>query len=203
VPKLSSRFDEAVAYAREAHADQTRKSAGIPYVSHLLAVAAIALEHGATEDEAIAALLHDTAEDAGGRARLADVRARFGDAVAEIVAGCSDCMEVPKPPWRDRKLAYIEHAETAPPSVLLVSACDKLHNARSTVVELRYEGLSVWGRFKGGKEGTVWYYRRLLEIFRRRELDSRLIAELELAVEELEHFAQSPAAMTGASSSDG
>jgi len=137
---LTQRFSQALVYAADAHQDQTRKGTTVPYVAHVLAVAALALENGATEDEAIAALLHDTAEDCGGEPRLRDVRERFGSTVADIVWGCSDTMETPKPPWRERKEAYLHRLDAESPSVLLVSACDKLHNVRSILVSVRNDG---------------------------------------------------------------
>lgn len=166
---LSHRFEQAFAYANSIHGAQRRKIRNDPYVGHLLGVAAIVLEYGGTEDEAIAALLHDSVEDQGGAARLADVRARFGPAVAEIVAACSDCMEAgdgPKPPWRARKEQYIAHArETKNTSIRLVSASDKLHNARAILADFRERKDAVWKSFTGGKEQTLWYYRSLADIF--------------------------------------
>ncbi len=137
---LSPRFESALSYAAVIHAHQQRKGTGIPYLAHLLAVTSIALEHGATEDEAIAALLHDAGEDAGGRGRIEDIRQRFGDAVADIVQGCTDTEVTPKPPWRKRKEDYIAHLADASPSTLLVSAADKLHNARAILSDLRVHG---------------------------------------------------------------
>jgi (p)ppGpp synthase/HD superfamily hydrolase len=162
---LSSRFEEAFVYAAKAHAGQHRKGSGTPYVAHLIGTAAIALEHGAAEDEAIAALLHDAAEDAGGVARLEDIRGRFGDAVADIVAGCTDSYETPKPPWRERKEKYLAHLPSAPASVRLVSASDKLYNALSILADYQRIGDKLWERFRGGKEGTLWYYRSLADIY--------------------------------------
>ena len=133
-------FEAALVYAARLHRDQTRKGSGIPYVNHLLAVAAIVGENGGTEEEVVAALLHDAPEDHGGRARLEEIRERFGDEVAEIVAGCTDTYEDPKPAWRPRKEAYVAHVRTAPASVRLVSAADKLHNARSILADLRVSG---------------------------------------------------------------
>src|SRR5688572_28956686 len=124
---LTARFREALVYACELHADQKRKGSDTPYVAHLLAVASLALEHGASEDVAIAALLHDAVEDQGGRPTAEEIGRRFGDAVKAIVDACSDTDVQPKPPWRARKERYIAHVEHAPRSVLLVSACDKLH----------------------------------------------------------------------------
>jgi (p)ppGpp synthase/HD superfamily hydrolase len=182
---LTSRFSQALVYAADAHKDQTRKGTNVPYVAHVLAVAALALENGATEDEAIAALLHDTAEDCGGEARLRDVRERFGATVADIVWGCSDTMETPKPPWRERKEAYLHRLDAESPSVLLVSACDKLHNVRSLLVSIRNDGEAAWARFKGGKAGTLWYYRAALATLKRLGVSPRLAHELEISLEEL------------------
>ncbi|MBM3892338.1 MAG: HD domain-containing protein [Verrucomicrobia bacterium] len=167
---LTKRFDEALVYASRLHAEQTRKCSETPYLAHLLAVASLALERGANEDEAIAALLHDAGEDQGGRPRLEDIRRRFGDAVAAIVEGCSDALPErgeQKPPWRPRKEAYIAHLPHATPSVRLVSACDKLHNARCLLADLRRDGAAVWPRFNGGRDGSLWYYRELAKTFRR------------------------------------
>jgi GTP pyrophosphokinase len=182
---LSARFEEALILATRLHAGQFRKGTAIPYIAHLLGVAGIVLELGASEDEAIAALLHDAAEDRGGKAVLEDIRARFGDAVAEIVAGCTDAWTEPKPEWRPRKEAYIADLPRASASVLLVSAADKLHNARSILRDYRALGEAVWERFTGGREGTLWYYRSLVEIFRATG-PSALAEELERVVLEIE-----------------
>jgi len=157
------RFEEALLYAARLHRDQTRKGIEVPYVTHLLAVAAIVGENGGTEDEVVAALLHDAPEDRGGKDRLEDIRARFGDEVAEIVDGCTDTYEDPKPEWRPRKEAYVAHVAEASLSVRLVSAADKLHNARSILTDLRALSDKLWDRFTGGKEGTLWYYRALVD----------------------------------------
>ena len=137
---LSPRLHEALSYAATLHADQQRKASGEPYLAHLLAVAALVMEYGGNEEETIAALLHDAVEDQGGMATLAEIRRRFGPAVAEIVEGCSDTAVAPKPPWRQRKEAYIARLRTRPASVRLVSAADKLHNARSILREYRRQG---------------------------------------------------------------
>lgn len=184
----STRFSEALQLACELHAEQKRKGTEVPYVAHLLAVTAIALEHGATEDEAIAAVLHDAIEDQGGRTIGAEIERRFGRTVHDIVDGCTDADVVPKPPWRARKEAYIAHLADAMPSVLLVSASDKLHNARSILADLRELGDELWERFTGGKDGTLWYYRSLVEAFRARARP-RLVAELDRVVSEIERLA--------------
>ncbi len=182
---LSDRFSDALRFACELHATQTRKGTDIPYVAHLLAVASIALEHGASEDEAIAALLHDAVEDQGGRKTGDQIRRRFGDHVADVVDACSDTDIQPKPPWRARKEAYIAHLEQAPRSVLLVSASDKLHNARSILIDVRSHGDDLWSRFSGGKDGTLWYYRTLAASFLRL-LPGALAEELDRVVSDLE-----------------
>jgi (p)ppGpp synthase/HD superfamily hydrolase len=185
---LSHRFDQALNYAVLIHAGQKRKCTGIPYIAHLLGVVSIALEHSATEDEAIGALLHDAGEDAGGDGRIDDIRHRFGDAVADIVQGCTDTVVVPKPPWRKRKEDYIAHVPTASASVRLVSASDKLHNARAILRDYRRLGDELWSRFNGGKDGTLWYYRSLITAFRQAGT-SELIDELERVVTEIEQLA--------------
>ena len=132
-PILSRKFDEALAFAMDLHRKQVRKGTGVPYVSHLLSVAALVLEHGGTEEQAIAALLHDAVEDQGGKPTAIAIRARFGDTVADIVDGCTDTDVWPKPPWRPRKEAYVARVRLEPAHVRLVSAADKLHNALSLI----------------------------------------------------------------------
>ncbi len=185
---LSGRFREALVYACELHDEQRRKGSDVPYVAHLLAAASIALEHGASEDEAIAALLHDAVEDQGGRTTGEEIRRRFGDAVAAIVYGCTDAEVSPKPPWRERKERYVAHLADAPGSVLLVSASDKLHNARSILADYRHQGDALWNRFTGGRDGTLWYYRALVRAFQAR-LPGPLSEELERVVSEIERLA--------------
>jgi hypothetical protein len=182
---LTPRFESALHYACLLHNGQVRKGTSVPYIAHLLAVASLALEFGADEDEAIAALLHDVVEDAGGKPRLVDVRVRFGERVAEIVAGCTDADTTPKPPWRGRKEAYIAHLAEASPSARLVSCCDKLHNARSILSDQRALGDGVWDKFAGGKTGTLWYYVTLLGEFRRLGVPERLVDELDRTVTEM------------------
>jgi GTP pyrophosphokinase len=184
---LSSRFDQALQYAAAIHREQIRKGTEIPYLAHLLGVASIALEYGANEDEAIGALLHDAAEDAGGLPRIDDIRRRFGAAVAAIVEGCTDSVVVPKPPWRKRKEDYIAHLPSASPSVRLVSASDKLHNARAILSDHRRHGEALWSRFTGGREGTLWYYRALADAFASAE-QSALVEELRRVVSEIERL---------------
>jgi (p)ppGpp synthase/HD superfamily hydrolase len=182
-----TRFESALLYAHQVHHGQRRKGTGIPYVAHILAVTAIAMEYGASEDEAIGALLHDAAEDGGGEARLAEIRARFGDAVGDIVFGCSDSLvEHPedKLPWRERKENYLAHVAAASDSVCLVSAADKLHNVRSIIRDLRDHGDDVWDRFQGQRDGTLWYYEAVAHALLLRSR-SPLTRDLQRAVEEL------------------
>ena len=162
---VGERFVDAVRMATRLHAHQSRKGSAIPYLSHLLAVAGLVLEHGGDEDQAIAALLHDGPEDQGGEATLAEIGERFGPRVEAIVFACSDTLESPKPPWQARKEAYIAHLIALAPEegadVWLVSLADKVHNARTIVSDLREQGPVSLDRFTGGRVGTVWYYRTL------------------------------------------
>jgi (p)ppGpp synthase/HD superfamily hydrolase len=183
--KLGPRFLRAFRFAAEKHAGQTRKASSIPYIAHLMGVASLVLEFGGDEDMAIAALLHDVVEDCGGVPMLKEVRKRFGRRVAKIVDGCTDSDTEPKPSWRERKETYIQHLRSADAETRLVSGADKLNNVRSILSDYREVGESIWSRFSGGREGTLWYYRTLLEEFLRSKPD-RLIRELELAVQELE-----------------
>lgn len=162
---LTDRFDEALSYASRLHREQRRKGTTIPYVAHLLAVASIAMENGADEDQAIAALLHDAVEDQGGAPRLLDIRERFGDRVAEIVDHCTDADVEPKPAWRPRKEAYIASLAHKPVASLQVSLADKTHNAGAIVADLGVHAEALWSRFTGGCEGTLWYYDALAQAF--------------------------------------
>lgn len=190
---LGPRFEEAFRLALRLHQRQRRKGTEVPYISHLMAVAAIALENGANEDQAIAALLHDGPEDQGGETVLREIEQRFGPEVARIVLGCSDAIGEPKPAWRPRKEAYLTHLLMAPDDVRLVSAADKLHNARSILLDYRRDGDATWGRFAGGKEGSIWYYRALADIFLQLG-PQRIAQELDLVVREIERLAQEPGA---------
>ena len=186
---LSQRFEDALVYAARLHAKQIRKGTTIPYVSHLLSVASIVLEHGGNEVEAIAALLHDAIEDQGGAETREEIRRRFGDAVVSIVDGCTDAEVIPKPPWKERKEQYIARLSHASPSILLVSAADKLHNARAILGDYRALGENLWDRFNGGKEGTLWYYKSLVDAFKQAAAGTALgllIEELERVVGEIE-----------------
>jgi (p)ppGpp synthase/HD superfamily hydrolase len=183
---LGDRFEDALTYAAHLHRSQTRKASGVPYVSHLLAVASLVIENGGDEDEAIAALLHDAVEDQGGRPRLEEIRGRYGDRIAAIVEGCSDTDQTPKPPWRLRKEAYLAHlADPATSeSVLRVTAADKLHNARSVLADRGALGDLVWDRFNAGRDEQLWYYRAVVEVLRTR-FPGRLTDELADVVQRL------------------
>jgi (p)ppGpp synthase/HD superfamily hydrolase len=178
----------AFAFAAEKHAGQARKASTIPYTAHLMGVASLVLEAGGDEDLAIAALLHDVVEDCGGERMLKEVRRRFGNRVARIVDGCTDAYLIPKPPWKERKDYYLAHLKKADADTRLVSAADKLNNVRSILSDYREVGEFVWARFNGGREGTLWYYRSLLDEFLR-EKRNRITRDFELAVNELESMA--------------
>jgi len=181
--KLGPRFLRAFQFAADKHAGQTRKASTIPYIAHLMGVASLVLEAGGDEDLAIAALLHDVVEDCGGAPMLNEVRRRFGRRVASVVEGCTDSDSYPKPPWRERKEGYIRRLRSADADTRLVSAADK--HVRSIRTDYREIGQSVWARFQGGRDGTLWYYRALCEQFLRRK-PNRLTREFALAVRELE-----------------
>ena len=182
--KLGPRFQQAFLFAADKHSGQTRKASKIPYIAHLMGVGSLVLEFGGDEDMAIAALLHDVVEDCGGVPMLNEVRRKFGSRVAKMVDGCTDSFTAAKPSWRERKETYIRHLKKADAETRLVSAADKLNNVRSILADYREVGESIWARFNGGREGTLWYYRSLLGEFLRKP--NRLIGELELAVRELE-----------------
>ena len=191
---LSLRFDDALLYACEHHRDQVRKGSGIPYVSHLLSVAALVLEMQGTEDEAIGALLHDVIEDGGGERARVQIRERFGLDVEAIVLANTDTTVEPKPPWHLRKEAYIAGIPGKHPAALRVSLADKLHNARSILLDLRTHGDDLWARFSSGEGASVrWYYRSLVEEFeaRREVLGERAepaLDELRRTVDEIDRI---------------
>ena len=185
---LGPRYAEAVAYASTLHATQTRKTTTIPYISHLLGVSSLVLEAGGDEDLAIAALLHDGPEDQGGLATLDEIRTKFGVRVAHIVEGCTDSFsEDPenKAPWKERKIAYLEHLEEADVDTLTVSLADKLHNARAIVTDLMIHGDRTWERFNGKKDGTLWYYQSILAIAKKSNAPRFLQVNLEDAVQDM------------------
>ncbi len=184
---LTERFEQALVFAAQLHRHQVRKGSGVPYISHLLAVCELTLEYGGDEDEAIAALLHDAIEDQGGATARAEILHRYGPRVTEIVEGLTDTDQSPKPAWRKRKEAYIQRITHASPSIRLVSACDKLHNARSLVMDYRIYGEDLWNRFTGGREGTLWYYRAMVNALSAPG-PSEVVAELDRTVSELERM---------------
>jgi GTP pyrophosphokinase len=184
-PLLSYRYKRALEFAFQLHRTQLRKGTPIPYFSHLMAVSSLVMEYGGDEDEAIAGLLHDAVEDQGGPATLVKINRRFGSRVAEIVSGCSDTDQKPKPPWHERKQAYLAHLETASPSILLVSCADKYHNASKILAEFHQVGMPVFDRFNAGPDDSLQYYRRLAKIFLLRG-NPALAAELERVVAELD-----------------
>ena len=186
--RLSGRFEEALAWAAELHRDQRRKGSDIPYVSHLLAVAALVIEHADDEDQAIAALLHDAIEDQGGLETRDEILRRFGEGVTGIVEGCTDSHADPKPPWKERKEAYIAGIGRKSASIRLVSSADKLHNARCILSDYRALGDEVWQRFQAGKEDTLWYYREVTTALLRSGR-TPLVDELERVVGEIERLA--------------
>ena len=183
---LSPDFVEALTQAGHLHRKQTRKGTEIPYLSHIMAVATIVLEHGGSEEEAIAALLHDAVEDQGGQPVLDWIRRRFGTTVADIVEGCTDAYAEPKPEWQKRKVAYIAHLRDpkTSASTRLVSAADKLHNASAILYDYRRLGDDLWKRFTGGRECTLWYYAAVVEALRTGG-DTDLLRELDEVVTRL------------------
>ncbi|MGA7623217.1 MAG: HD domain-containing protein [Candidatus Acidiferrales bacterium] len=189
-PPLSARFQRALVYAARIHSRQSRKGTTRPYMGHLLGVTSIVLTQGGDEDEAIAALLHDAVEDQGGKPRLRDIQREFGARVARIVEGCTDSDSTPKPPWLTRKKSYLQHLLIADSSVRLVSAADKVYNARETLADFRSHRDTLWKRFKGGKRGTLWYYREVAKVLRRRG-PQELGAELDRIVKELTRISKS------------
>jgi (p)ppGpp synthase/HD superfamily hydrolase len=185
-PRLTPAFVRAVEYAMEKHGKQTRKGSDIPYLGHLLSVAGLVIDADGSQTQAIAALLHDAAEDQGGEATLVEIREKFGTEVEEIVRDCSDTFQTPKPPWRQRKENYIRHLPDASDEVLLVSLADKLHNARALLRDFRDVGGELWERFnvKDPRE-HLWYYQELLKVYRDRGSHKGMVEELSDAINAL------------------
>lgn len=175
--QLTTRFEEALVYATQLHSQQKRKITGVPYISHLLSVAALVLEDGGSEDEAIAALLHDAIEDQGGVATGEAIRQKFGDQVADIVEGCSESNIEPKPPWQERKQKYIQQLRRCSPEVLRIALADKLHNARCNLSEWYRYGDKAWSQQQ--RQRTLWLYRSVIEIAKSARVSSFLVRELE------------------------
>jgi len=189
-PIYSERFTKAFAYAARLHARQTRKGTNKPYIGHLMSVASIVIAYSGDEEMAIAALLHDVVEDAGGEKRLREIRNKFGKRVARIVDGCTDTYEDPKPPWLQRKKDYIARVAGEAEDTRKVSAADKLSNVRDILEDVRAGGVKAFERFTGKKEGTLWYYRTLVQVFREAGTNP-LVEELDRVVTELEKAANS------------
>ncbi len=175
--ELTDRFSSAVALALHLHRNQDRKLSGTPFAAHLLRVAGTVLEHGADEDTAIAAVLHDAIEDQGGPQARELIRNEFGQQVANLVDECSDTDETPKPPWRERKERYLAHLGSASPSAQMISGADKLDNVRSLLVSYRQSGETIWEHFRGGRDGTLWYFRSVCSILQEAGCTS-LVGEL-------------------------
>lgn len=186
---LSIRFVEALVYALGLHRRQKRKLLDVPYATHLMSVASIALEYGASEDEAIAALLHDAVEDQGGESTYRTIHRRFGVTIADIVHECTDSYGEPKPPWRERKEAYLRRLAQASSSARLVKAADTLDNCRSLTHAYRRRGESVWNHFRGGRDGTLWYFRQTVETLKSFP-PHPLVEELDRTVAQLAHLVQ-------------
>jgi len=184
-PALSTAF----AFSHRVHADQYRKGVRAPYITHPMAVASIVGEHGGSEEEVIAALLHDCVEDGDGLRTLDEIRTEFGQDVADIVWGCTDAHEQPKPPWRARKETFIAELRTASSSVKQVVAADKIHNARSLHALLLARGADVWDDFAGKREGTLWYYRAISDSLAT-NWESSLLSVLEQEVDRLNQAAE-------------
>jgi hypothetical protein len=178
---LSKLYDQALVYASELHRNQVRKGSGIPYIAHLLSVSSRVLSAGGTEVQAIAGLLHDAAEDQGGKPTLDRIKKKFGIEVAQIVSDCTDSWTDEKSEWRPRKEAYLAILPNKAPTSLLVSLADKVDNAEAILNDYRSIGEALWDRFRGKREGTIWYYRELSTIFNE-ALPGRLARELSLAV---------------------
>jgi (p)ppGpp synthase/HD superfamily hydrolase len=190
---LTWRFDTALQFASGLHHQQARKGVHIPYIAHLMSVCSLVLEAGGDEDQAIAALLHDAVEDQGGLSTLDTIRHMFGDRVASTVESCSDSTATDpteKPPWRERKVKYLQHLRTASGDALLVSAADKLHNARAILADYRELGEVLWSRFNAPKEEQLWYYGALVETLRQTSAPKTLVDELSRVVEELKRSAK-------------
>jgi len=199
---LTSKFSRAVDYARQVHVNY-RKGTEVPYMAHLLGVASLVMGEcghvpfAVTEDMVVAALLHDAVEDEGGLPRLGDVEANFGKQVAAIVEGCSDTVaedSSKKEPWEQRKATYIQRLWGEPDGTLLVSAADKLYNARAILEDYRIFGPEVWNRFKRGRKAQLWYFEELLKVYEKRCPGWRIVDELKRTVAELARLSAHEAA---------
>ena len=185
ITKLTERFKQALVLAYNLHSQQLRKDRSTPYIAHLLSVTALVLENGGNEDEAIAALLHDAVEDRGGMATRQHILELFGETVVDIIDGCTESDTIPKPPWEERKLRYIQQICHGSKSVQRISLADTLHNGKDLLAALRREGKIVWTQFNGGKEKTLWFYHSLFSCYKD---DNYLKQELIKVIAELEKF---------------
>lgn len=181
----STRIDDAFAFAHRVHRDQRRKGSGAPFITHVMSVAALVGEHGGDEDQFIAALLHDAVEDGEGLKTLEEIRAAFGERVAQLVEGCTDAFTRPKPPWQKRKEDFIRAVTGAPPELRLIVAADKIHNVRIIARDLREEGACVWDRFQGKREGSLWYYAEIMSVLSQ-GWEHPILDDLRRAVQRLE-----------------
>ena len=189
----STRLIHAFQMASEWHAQQVRKSTTIPYLSHLMGVASLVMEHGGDEDQTIASLLHDAVEDIGS-VLTPIITVQFGQRVADIVLGCTDSiaeLNGQKPDWKVRKKKYLRHLQETHADVLLVSACDKLHNARAIVTDLDSLGVKMFERFNSKPDQILWYYRSLAEVFDARMPDTSLVRELKATVDRMDRLSSS------------
>ncbi|GAB3316393.1 HD domain-containing protein [Geodermatophilus aquaeductus] len=188
---LSTRYDEALAYASEHHRPQLRKGSRVPYMTHLMSVSALVLEHGGSEDQAIAGLLHDAVEDAPagtGGVVLAEIRSRFGDDVADIVRACSDGLDAEgnrSGTWAERKRPYVAGLSDKPLDALLVTAADKTHNGLCIAADVRRYGQDFWSTFNASRDELLWYYTSVERAVAERLPDSSISAALQRAVDEL------------------
>jgi len=182
--QLTDRFEQALIYAYHLHRHQVRKVSSVPYISHLLSVAALVLEDGGNEDEAIAALLHDAIEDQGGLPTRAAIYEQFGEQVGAIVDGCTEWDELPKPPWKVRKLRYLENLRWASSSVRRVSLADKLHNLRSLLSDWQMSGDRIWLEFNSPPAEMLWFYQSLMHAYSNLN-ENRMMEDFKQAVTEL------------------
>ena len=188
-PLTDPSVETALVFAARLHAGQTRKGTDIPYITHPVSVAHLVYENGGTRDQIIGALLHDTVEDCGGLPVLEDIRETFGEMVADIVDWCTDSCTQEKTSWRERKENHLARLTEAPNVVNLVASSDKLHNASSVLSSYRELGEPLWNRFRGGREGSLWYYRAMTDMLAKKQA-TNVTARLQSVVAELEALAR-------------
>lgn len=182
---LTEKYQEAIKYATFHHKDQTRKQTTIPYISHCLSVSALVLEAGGDEDQSIAGLLHDIAEDCGGEIRLKEINSNFGERVEKIVRGCSDSLTTDqnnKAPWKIRKQEHLEKLESADQDILLVTGADKTHNARAITTDLQIIGDDIWNRFNAKKDEILWYYQSVYKILEDKKVSELILKQLSKSI---------------------